>query len=105
MARPLGATLEVYDFVSSPSLTLRSSQARRWVSPSPAVSNVSIVSIAALIGVSQLGQLFTDGFNRNAMGPILVGILACVALAVALDAAIALLARVLTPWLSRRTPA
>ena len=70
-----------------------------------AVSNVSIVSIAALIGVSQLGQLFTDGFNRNAMGPILVGILACVALAVALDAAIALLARVLTPWLSRRSPA
>jgi osmoprotectant transport system permease protein len=70
-----------------------------------AVSNVSIVSIAALIGVSQLGQLFTDGFNRNAMGPILVGILACVVLAVALDAAIALLARVLTPWLSRRTPA
>lgn len=70
-----------------------------------AVSNVSIVSIAALIGVSQLGQLFTDGFNRNAMGPILVGILACVALAVALDAAIALLARALTPWLSRRTPA
>ncbi|WP_134772109.1 ABC transporter permease [Ornithinimicrobium flavum] len=70
-----------------------------------AVSNVSIVSIAALIGVSQLGQLFTDGFNRNAMGPILVGILACVVLAVALDAAIALVARVLTPWLSRRTPA
>lgn len=70
-----------------------------------AVSNVSIVSIAALIGVSQLGQLFTDGFNRNAMGPILVGILACVVLAVALDAAIALLARVLTPWLRRRVPA
>ncbi|OLT21902.1 ABC transporter permease [Ornithinimicrobium sp. CNJ-824] len=64
-----------------------------------AVSNVSIVSIAALIGVSQLGMLFTDGFNRNAMGPIVVGVLACVVLAVTLDAAIAGLSKVLTPWL------
>lgn len=70
-----------------------------------AVSNVSIVSIAALIGVSQLGQLFTDGFNRNAMGPILVGIVACVALAVALDALIVLGAKLLTPWSRRRVPA
>lgn len=64
-----------------------------------AVSNVSIVSVAALIGVSQLGQLFTEGFNRNDMGPIVVGIAACVALALVLDAFIALLSRVLTPWL------
>ncbi|ANS79129.1 L-proline glycine betaine ABC transport system permease protein ProW [Serinicoccus hydrothermalis] len=64
-----------------------------------AVSNVSIVSVAALIGVSQLGQLFTEGFNRNDMGPILVGIGACVGLALVLDAGIALLSRVLTPWL------
>jgi len=64
-----------------------------------AVSNVSIVSVAALIGVSQLGQLFTEGFNRNDMGPILVGIGACVALALVLDAGIALLSRALTPWL------
>ena len=64
-----------------------------------AVSNVSIVSVAALIGVSQLGQLFTEGFNRNDMGPIFVGIGACVVLALVLDAGIALLSRVLTPWL------
>ena len=64
-----------------------------------AVSNVSIVSVAALIGVSQLGQLFTEGFNRNDMGPIVVGIVACVALALVLDAGIALLSRALTPWL------
>ncbi|GGK56219.1 ABC transporter permease [Ornithinimicrobium pekingense] len=70
-----------------------------------AVSNVSIVSIAALVGVSQLGSLFTDGFNRNAMGPIVVGVGACVALALLLDAAIALLARAVTPWLRRGVPA
>ena len=63
-----------------------------------AVSNVSIVSVAALIGVSQLGQLFVDGFNRNAMGPIVVGLLACILLALALDGLIALGAWALTPW-------
>ena len=70
-----------------------------------AVSNVSIVSIASLVGVSQLGQLFTDGFNRNAMGPIVVGVVACVVLALMLDALIALVARLVTPWLRRGVPA
>lgn len=64
-----------------------------------AVSNVSIVSIAALIGVSQLGSLFTQGFNRNTLDPIVVGVLASVVLALTLDLVIALASRVLTPWL------
>src|ERR671912_1246014 len=34
-----------------------------------AVSNVSIVSVAAVIGVSQLGSLFTDGFQRDFIDP------------------------------------
>ncbi|MDQ2757756.1 MAG: ABC transporter permease [Actinomycetota bacterium] len=63
-----------------------------------AVSNVSIVSVAAIIGVSQLGSLFTDGFNRNYLDPIVIGIIACVALALALDLVIVVLGRVLTPW-------
>ncbi len=70
-----------------------------------AVSNVSIVSVAALIGVSQLGSLFTDGFNRNAMGPIVVGVVACVVLSLLLDGLIALVSRLLTPWLRRGVPA
>ncbi|WP_131103231.1 ABC transporter permease [Ornithinimicrobium sufpigmenti] len=64
-----------------------------------AVSNVSMVSVAALIGVSQLGSLFTQGFNRNTLDPIVVGVVASVALALALDLAIALGSRLLTPWL------
>ena len=64
-----------------------------------AVSNVSMVSIAALIGVSQLGSLFTQGFGRNTLDPIVVGVAASVVLALTLDVAIALVSRVLTPWL------
>ena len=63
-----------------------------------AVSNVSIVSVAALIGVSQLGSLFTDGFNRAFMDPIIVGVVACVLLALLFDVAILGVTWLVTPW-------
>jgi osmoprotectant transport system permease protein len=63
-----------------------------------AVSNVSIVSVAALLGIPQLGSLFTDGFARDFLDPIVVGIVACMVLALALDLAILAVSRVLTPW-------
>ena len=64
-----------------------------------AVSNVSIVSIASLIGVSQLGDLLIDGYNRVIWGELLTGIVACVLLALAFDAVIVLGTRLVTPWL------
>jgi osmoprotectant transport system permease protein len=64
-----------------------------------AVSNVSIVSIASLIGVSQLGDLLVDGYNRVIWGELVTGILACVLLALLLDVVIVAGTRVLTPWL------
>jgi len=70
-----------------------------------AVSNVSIVSVAALLGIPQLGSLFTDGFARNFLDPIVVGILACMVLALAMDLAILLLSRAATPWLRTRVAA
>jgi osmoprotectant transport system permease protein len=63
-----------------------------------AVSNVSIVSIASLIGVNQLGDLLVDGYNRAISGELVAGILGCVLLALVLDLAIRLLERALTPW-------
>ena len=62
------------------------------------VSNVSLVSVGALIGVAQLGSLFTEGFSRNVMSVVLLGILLCLLLALILDAIILLLNRWLTPW-------
>jgi osmoprotectant transport system permease protein len=63
-----------------------------------AVSNVSIVSVAALIGVPQLGSLFTDGFNRSFPDPIIVGVLSCVLLALLFDVTILGVTRLATPW-------
>ena len=63
-----------------------------------AVSNVSIVSVGTIIGVQQLGLLFSDGFNRDFYDPLVVGIIGCVVLALLFDGVIILVARVLTPW-------
>ncbi len=68
-----------------------------------AVSNVSIVSVAALIGVEQLGSLFTDGFNRAFLAPIFTGIVACVLLALVFDVIIMVVSKFLTPWTSARS--
>ena len=63
-----------------------------------AVSNVSIVSVASLLGVSQLGDLLVDGYNRVIWGELVTGILACIVLALLLDLVIVAGSRVLTPW-------
>ena len=62
------------------------------------VSNVSIISIASVIGVSQLGDLLIDGYNRVIWGELVTGILACVLLALLLDGLIVLVTRLVTPW-------
>lgn len=64
-----------------------------------AVSNVSIVSVASLIGVAQLGNLLTDGYRRFIPEEIAAGIVACVVLALIFDGLILLGQRLLTPWL------
>ncbi len=63
-----------------------------------AVSNVSIVSVASLIGVPQLGDLLTDGFNRAIADELGTGIIACIVLALAFDVTIQVVSRALTPW-------
>ncbi|MGV0110338.1 MULTISPECIES: ABC transporter permease [unclassified Arthrobacter] len=68
------------------------------------VTNISMVSVGALIGVPSLGRLFTDGLTRNYPEQIAVGILVTLLLALVLDLLLVLLERVLTPW-TRATPA
>lgn len=63
-----------------------------------AVSNVSIVSVASLVGVSQLGDLLIDGYNRNIPGELWLGIGACLLLALIFDVVITSAGRLLTPW-------
>lgn len=66
------------------------------------VSNVSVVSVAALIGTPQLGLLFTQGLQLRFLTPLIAGIVLCVFLAVVLDALIIVAERLLTPWQPRK---
>lgn len=64
-----------------------------------AVSNVALISVASVIGVAQLGQLFVVGNNLGNLSPIILGLVAFIALALILDAGLLLVSRALTPWL------
>jgi osmoprotectant transport system permease protein len=63
-----------------------------------AASNVGLVSVGALIGVNQLGSLFTEGFTLDVGSIVLLGILLCILLALILDTTIVLTGRRLTTW-------
>ena len=65
------------------------------------VSNISIVTVAALVGISQLGSLFTIGFSRRTFVPIVAGLVMCLVLALVLDRLIAALGKAVTPWRER----
>jgi osmoprotectant transport system permease protein len=63
-----------------------------------AVSTISLVTLGALIGVSSLGTLLTDGFQRGIAAEVWSGVIATVVLALALDGVILLIGRRLSPW-------
>ena len=66
-----------------------------------ATSTVSLVTVGAFIGVRSLGTLFTDGFQRGIVAEVVAGLVATVLLALAVDAAIAGIGWLLTPWVGR----
>ena len=67
-----------------------------------AVTNVSLVSVGAVIGIGGLGQLFTSGYQRNYPDQILAGIIMILLLALVLDRVLAVIGQLLTPWLSAK---
>lgn len=68
------------------------------------VSTVGLVTIGALVGISSLGTLFTDGFQRGIAEEVLTGIVLTVAVAMLLDMVVVIAGRVLTPWTRAERP-
>jgi osmoprotectant transport system permease protein len=62
------------------------------------VSTVSLVTVGSLIGVSNLGNLFLDGFQRSFLAEIITGIVAVMLVASAFDGLLVLLGRLAMPW-------
>jgi len=67
------------------------------------VSSISLASVGQLIGVSSLGYLIVDGYQRDFLTEILVGGGLIIALALVCDLLLVLVRRLLTPWRPRRT--
>jgi osmoprotectant transport system permease protein len=68
-----------------------------------ASSTISLATVGILIGVENLGYLFTNGSQRRIIAEVLAGVVAVVVIAVIVDLLLVLAGRVLMPW-SRRRP-
>ena len=67
-----------------------------------AVSTIALVTVGILIGVDNLGYLFTNGFQRRIVPEILAGVVTVMAIALLVDWLLVLLGRALMPWAPRR---
>jgi osmoprotectant transport system permease protein len=62
------------------------------------VTNISMVSVGAVIGIGGLGTWFTEGYQANKSDQIVAGILAIFVLAVIIDVLLMFAGRIATPW-------
>lgn len=70
-----------------------------------ATSTISLATVGVLIGVQNLGYLFTNGFQRRIVPEILAGVVAVVVIALVVDLLLVLLGRVAMPWVPPRSSA
>jgi osmoprotectant transport system permease protein len=62
------------------------------------ITTIGLTTVTALIGQGGLGALILEGILRFFSTPLIVGALLSIALAVAADALLALIQRIVTPW-------
>jgi osmoprotectant transport system permease protein len=67
-----------------------------------ASSTISLATVGILIGVQNLGYLFTNGSQRRIIPEVLAGVIAVVVIAVLIDLLLVAAGRVLMPWNRRR---
>lgn len=70
-----------------------------------AASTVALATVGILIGVTNLGYLFTNGLQRRIIPEVLAGLVAVGVIALLLDLALVLLGRLLMPWTRRSATA
>jgi osmoprotectant transport system permease protein len=67
-----------------------------------AVSTIALSTVGILIGVDNLGYLFTNGLQRRIIPEVVAGVVAVVVVALVIDALLVLAGRLLMPWVPRR---
>ncbi|MGV2856072.1 ABC transporter permease subunit [Arthrobacter sp. JUb115] len=68
-----------------------------------AVSTISLATVGILVGVTNLGYLFTNGLQRRIIEEVLAGIIAVAAIALLVDLLLLLAGRWLMPWAATST--
>ncbi|WP_454167287.1 ABC transporter permease [Microbacterium lacticum] len=68
-----------------------------------ATSTIALATVGILIGVQNLGYLFTNGFQRRIVPEILAGVVAVVVIALLVDLLLVIAGRIAMPWTPRRT--
>jgi osmoprotectant transport system permease protein len=63
-----------------------------------AVSTISLATVGILVGVQNLGYLFTNGYQRQIVPEILAGVVTVVVIALVVDLLLVLAGRALLPW-------
>ena len=63
-----------------------------------AVSTISLATVGILIGIRNLGYLFTNGLDRRIIAEVFAGIIAVVVIALVIDLLLLLAGRALMPW-------
>ncbi|WP_418277434.1 ABC transporter permease [Isoptericola jiangsuensis] len=63
-----------------------------------AVSTISLCTVGILIGIDNLGYLFTNGYQRQIVAEILAGVVAVVVIALVVDRLLVVIGRALMPW-------
>jgi len=63
-----------------------------------AASTISLATVGILIGVQNLGYLFTNGAQREIVAEVLAGLFAVVIIAVVIDLILVVIGRALMPW-------
>ncbi len=68
-----------------------------------AASTISLATVGILVGITNLGYLFTNGLQRRIIPEVLAGVVAVVLLALVIDLVLLVAGRLLLPW-TRRVP-
>lgn len=68
-----------------------------------AASTIALATVGILVGITNLGYLFTNGLQRRIIEEVLAGIVAVVVIAIVVDLLLVLAGRMLMPW-AQRTP-
>lgn len=67
-----------------------------------AASTIALATVGILVGVTNLGYLFTNGLQRRILEEVFSGLVAVVLIALVVDVVLVLVGRMLMPWARKR---